>query len=158
MKCDGYSDDQMARWLELTILTNGWAVQGVEPSADSNDHYSPVPGGWAYTIGATESYGLPELIITELDFTEAHHILNWSIEFLRDGGTLDGLVEDQILWAPVHDDYLTTDLFNVFWNHYDEPPAPGQFLQLFPSIAGKCAECVRAASTDLSLHRGSLAA
>lgn len=37
MKCDGYSDDQIARNLELMILTDGWAVRGVEPSDEPND-------------------------------------------------------------------------------------------------------------------------
>ena len=156
MRCDGYSDEQIARWLELTIVTTGWAVQGVEPW-DGPD--ATIAGGWAYTIGATESFGLPELIITEFDFAEAHQVLNWSVEFLRDGGSLDGLVDDQILWAPVHDDHLTTDLFNVYWGHYGEPPKSGQVIQLFPSSqAGECAECVRARCTNLSIGRGAFAA
>lgn len=159
MKCDGYSDDQIARNLELTILTHGWAVRGVEPSNELDDDLdATLTGGWAFTIGATVSFGLPELIITEFEFSEAHHILNWAVEFLRDGGTLDGLVDDDILWAPVHDDYLTTDLFNQYWDHYREPPQPGQVLQLFPSTAEHCAQCVRARSTDLSTGRGTIAA
>lgn len=156
MKCDGYSDDQIARWLELTILTYGWAVQGVEPEDGPE---ATIAGGWAYTIGVTQSFSLPELIITEFDFAEARDVLNWSAEFLRDGGSLDGLVDDQILWAPVHDDHLMTDLFNSYWNHYGVPPGPGQVIQLFPSSrAGECAECVRARCTDLSIGRGTLAA
>jgi hypothetical protein len=155
MKCDGYSDDQIARKLELTILTNGWAVRGVEPSDDPD---ATLAGGWAFTIGATESFGLPELIITEFEFPEAHYILNGAVEFLRYGGTLDGLVDDHILWAPVHDDHLTTDLFNSYWDHYREPPKPGQMLQLFPSTSDHCAECVRARCTDLSIGRGAIAA
>ena len=145
MKCDGYSDDQIARWLELTILTHGWAVQGVEPTSPDDQS-----GGWAYTVGATESYGIPELVITDSDFAEAGHVLNWAVEKLRDGGTLQDLVDDHILWVPVHDDHLDSELLVSYWEHYREAPRPGGVIQLFPSNHTDSAECVKASSTDLS--------
>ena len=145
MICEGRTHKEAARWLELTILTHGWAVLGVEP----DDPADPT-GSWLYTVGATESFGIPELIITDLPTAEAHHVLNWSIETLRDGGTLEDLVADNIDWAPVHDRHLSTDLFNQYFNHYEQWPAPGRVLQLFPSTLEQCAGCVRASSTDLS--------
>jgi hypothetical protein len=145
MECDGYSEEQIARWLELTILTHGWAVQGVEPSSTDDPN-----GGWAYTVGATASYGIPELVITDTDFSEAGHVLNWAVEKLRDGGTIDDLVADYILWVPVHDNHLDSGLFASYWDHYRTPPEPGWVIQLFPSNREHCAECVKASSTDLS--------
>jgi len=151
MKCDGFSDEQIAQWLELTILTHGWALQGVMPSEpdDPLDVDTPA-GGWTYTVGATENFGLPELIITNLAYDLAGPILNWAVEFLRDGGTLDGLVDDQVLWTPVHDDHLAGGLFISYIEHYDELPKPGGVLQLFPSTAVHAAECVRSRCVDLS--------
>lgn len=143
MTCDGYTDEEQERWLELTILTNGWAVLGVEEPDDPT-------GGWAFTTGATQSHGLPEFIITDQPWYEAAHVLNWVVKKLRDGGTMDDLEADQILWQPVHDDHLHTDLFNQFHNHYGEWPRPGQMIQLFPSTHDRCAECVRAECVDLS--------
>lgn len=145
MTCDGYTEEEQHRWRELTILTNGWAVLGVEPT-DPHDPF----GGWAFTIGATESFGLQEFIITDRPWAEAGHVLNWVIEKLRDGGTMADLEADQILWQPVHDDHLRTDLFNQFHWHYDEWPRPGQVIQLFPSSHDACATCVKDASVDLS--------
>ena len=46
MTCDGYTDEEQHRWRELTILTQGWIVLGVEPS-EPNDP----TGGWAFTVG-----------------------------------------------------------------------------------------------------------
>jgi len=102
LRCDGYSDEQIARNLELTILTHGWAIRGVSPPEPDDPAL-----GWAYTVGTTENFGLPELIITDTDFNEAGHVLNWAVEFLRDGGTLDGLIDDQVLWVPVDEAHPT---------------------------------------------------
>ena len=145
MTCDGYTDEEQDRWLELTILTHGWAVLGVQPP----EPYDPV-GGWAFTTGAAESFDLPEFIITDQPWNEASHVLNWVMEKLRDGGTMADLEADQILWQPVHEDHLATDLFNQFHNHYGRWPAPGRMIQLFPSTRDRCAECVRAECVDLA--------
>jgi hypothetical protein len=145
MRCDGYSEEQIARWLELTILTHGWALQGVE----AEEPHDPA-GGWLHTVGATASHGIPELIITDRPAAEAGHVLNWAAALLRDGGSLDDLVADEVLWVPVHDDHLPSDLFINYTEHYREPPRPGQVLQLFASDQRHSAACVKAASTDLS--------
>ena len=144
-KCDGYTDEQLDRGLKLRILIHGWAVQGVEPATPDGPS-----GGWAYTIGATENCGVPELIITDTNWDEAQHVLNWAISRLRDGDTLDDLIEDEVLWGPVHDAHLPSHLFNIYADHYRRLPDPGQFIQLFPSNRKHSAHFVKAASTDLS--------
>lgn len=145
LRCDGYSDEQIARDLELTILMHGWAVRGVAPR-EHNDR----AGGWAYTIGATENFGLPELIITDTDFNEAGNVLNWAVDFLREGGTLNDLVDDQVLWVPVHDAHLNSPLFTEYQSHYGENPKSGGVLQLFPSNQCHSADCVMATSVNLA--------
>jgi hypothetical protein len=37
-------------------------VQGVEAASPDDPN-----GGWAYTVGATESCGIPELVVTDTD-------------------------------------------------------------------------------------------
>lgn len=145
LRCDGYSDEEIARNLELTILVHGWAVRGIAPPDPPNP-----AGGWATTIGATENYDLPELIITDTNFTDAHHVLNWAVQFLRDGGTLDGLVDDQVLWVPVHDAHLDSPLFADYHSRYGGAPSSGGVLQLFPSSRWHSAACVMASSINLS--------
>ncbi len=145
MACDGISEEKIAQWLEMTILTNGWALQGVEPPDPSNP-----AGGWLYTVGATESFGLPELVIADRPIDEAGHVLNWAVQLLRDGGSLDDLDADHVLWVPVHDEHLPTDLFASYTNHYGEPPRTGQMIQLFASTREHSAECIKDSSTNLS--------
>ena len=77
-------------------------------------------------------------------------MLNWVIEKLRDGATMADLEADQILWQPVHDQHLATDLFNRFHDHYGDWPRPSQMIQLFPATRDICAQCVRAQCVDLS--------
>ena len=101
-------------------------------------------------MGATESFGLPEFIIADRPWDEAAHVLNWVVEKLRDGATVADLEADHILWQPVHDDHLRTDLFNQFHWHYGEWPRPGQFVQLFRSTHDAGDVCIKARSVDLS--------
>ena len=106
LKCDGYSEEEIARGRELIIATHGWMVQGVVP-----DGHGQPNGGFAYTVGVTESYGLPELVIMDMQHEGAHPILNWAVEFLRDGGSFDGLDAEGLRWSAVHDVHLDSGLF-----------------------------------------------
>ena len=142
MKCDGLSDEQIARHTELTIATYGWMVQGVT-AEDPN-------GGFAYTVGATQSFGIPELVIMDMDFDTAHPILNWTVELLRDGGSLDELEYDQIGWRAVHDDHLDSGIFGSYTRYYGHPPQPGWVVQIIPSHRYCCYRHANDATTDLS--------
>lgn len=145
LACEGYSEEQIGRWLELTILTNGWALQGVEPP-DPNDR----GGGWIYSVGATENFGLPELVVVDQPTQLAGQVLNWALGLLCEGASLDHLAAKGVLWVPVHDRHLPSDLFASYTAHYRRPPESGQVLQLFPATREHSAECVRKNSTDLS--------
>ena len=145
MICDGYTQEQRDRWLDLTIRTHGWALLGVE----GDDPEDPM-GSWLFTVGATESHGLPELIITDFPAQEAGELLNWAVEYLRDGGTLDGLTSYDIGWQPVHDDHLHTDLFFQYADHYRHWPEPGWMIQLLPEDPNCCAPPVLDWCTNLA--------
>lgn len=145
LKCDGYSEEEIARGVELIIATSGWMVQGVEGSDGPNAH-----DGFAYTIGATASYGLPELVIMDMEAAAAHEILNWAVEHLRDGGSFNDFATYNIEWTPVHDDLLDSGLFGSYTRHYGKAPAPGGVVQLFPPDFARCAPCSRVRGTDLS--------
>ncbi len=145
LKCDGYSDEAIARGVELIIATNGWMVQGVEGSDGPNAHK-----GFSYTIGATASYGLPELVVMDIDYRDGHTMLNWAVEFLRDGGSVNDLPTYGLEWATVHDDLLDSGLFGTYTRHYGKPPEPGWVVQLFAPDGKRCATHVRERGTDLS--------
>ena len=130
--------------VELTILTTGWRCSA------SNRRCPVIRRPDGPSRRCTESYGLNEFIITDFPFREAQHVLNWTVEKLRDGGTMADLVDDNVLWRPVHDDHLSTDLFNQYHEYYGEWPRPGQMIQLFPSTKSTCGACVQDACVDLS--------
>ena len=142
--CEGYTDEERMRELELTIIRYGCGIRGVtaEPEHD------PV-GGWFYTVGATESFGIPEFVITDLPSAYAGHILNWAVRRMSEGWTLDDIENDQVLWQAVHPHHLSGDMFDEYREYYGRFPEEGWMLQLFPSTDEECASCVAKSSTDL---------
>lgn len=128
--CDGYSDGEVRRDLELRIAAYGWGVEGVEAPVDG-------PGEpWAYTVGLVEGFGVPELLVVGLGFREACHLLNRCGSVLAKGGTPDDLWDEFALRAEVVADHLLTgtDLVNSWTWFYGSPPMQGQFLQLVPEF------------------------
>src|SRR3546814_19040579 len=63
--CDGATYDEMLAGLHGVVERFGWAVQGVEASTP-----------WTYTIGLTERFGHPELVLVGIDISLAMNILN----------------------------------------------------------------------------------
>src|SRR3546814_18045840 len=83
--CDGATYDEMLAGLHGVVQRFGWAVQGVEASTP-----------WTYTIGLTERFGHPELVLAGIDISLAMNILNALAdrvaggEQLRPGGPRSG--------------------------------------------------------------------
>jgi hypothetical protein len=72
---DGTFEDYLDH-LQDTIMCHGWAVQAVEHDK------RPL----AYTVGLSD-HGLPELLITGLDPTVSHRVLNSLAHMIIDEGT-----------------------------------------------------------------------
>lgn len=146
--CDNkYSFEQAMRGLELRILTYGHAVQGVEPGPDNVT--------WSYSVGVTESYGLPEFVVTEVDYPESAHLINRVVEQLREGATLEDLEERGLSFTTVHDVHLDGELVNVWCEFYGHPPESGTVLQIRPGTTCSCVACT-APIIDLSDPNASL--
>ena len=79
LKCDGYSDEEIARGVELIIATNGWMVQGVEgDSPNSHD-------GFRLHDRRNCQLRAPELVIVGMDYVIEHNIVDWPVEQQRYG-------------------------------------------------------------------------
>jgi len=121
--CDGGTHEQSRRFIELAIIYYGWAVRGVHPVDDEPDG-----GHWSHTIGLLESFGHPELVITDVEYELAGQLLNDLGEDIRAG--VDITEHGDFRFREVHPDHLDTDLLAAYWENYGHAPAPGQVWQV----------------------------
>ena len=75
--CDGASPEEARRRLATLVRRHGWAIQGVEAG--------PRSAPWAYTIGLSEMFGHPELVIAGVEGEVAAAGLNELAERVRSG-------------------------------------------------------------------------
>ncbi len=147
IKCDGYSDDEVMRGIDLAIRVYGFYIQGVIEDPDG-------PGNWAYTIGLTD-FGLPELVLTDHSFTASMQLLNAVGRRLIAGESMAEAVSDlDCTLGPVHLDHLDRDLIVVWLEYYAEMraeqlPPTASFFQLIPA-ASERRSSVDVPLTDLS--------
>ncbi len=86
--------------LDLTIRTYGWQLTQV-----TDDH------PWSYTIGLTESYGHPELMITGLELDVQSTVIRKIIDAIETTGSVDhAFLERQgVTLVEVHPNHLRDD-------------------------------------------------
>lgn len=85
MMCDGATRDEVRASLRQKIDTHGWTVQGVMPAGG-------LPG-WLYTIGLTERFGHPELVLATCDPAAGQSLLVDLVAKVEAGGSLVDLDE-----------------------------------------------------------------
>lgn len=88
--CDGFSEDDVIRGLDLTIRTYGWALTQVDGGRTA----------WGYTIGLLESYGHPELIVMDLDVGFQPKLMRPLVETIESEGSLDPAELDGLAFSP----------------------------------------------------------
>lgn len=76
------------------IKQYGWSCLHVSPGKDEPE-FTP----FSYSIGFTESYQAPEVIVFALSREKAHGLLNQCAELLAEGGRLRADVEDDRILA-----------------------------------------------------------
>lgn len=124
--------DQLIADMEMRIITDGFAIHSDLPDPDRVTT--------TYTVGLSKGFGLPELVITNIDFIDAVVLMSWVIEQLQQGESLDDLDPAQFTAVPVHDALLDGDLMSEWRNYYDEEPSTVDVvqLQLGPELACPC--------------------
>lgn len=85
MMCDGATRDEVRELLRHKIDVHGWASQAVMARAG-------LPG-WVYTVGLTERFDHPELVVAACDLQAAHTILDQLVARVEDGASLVDLHE-----------------------------------------------------------------
>lgn len=76
---DDFRDHYWAE-IEADITHQGWCGQYVFPVDDEGHEY-----GFTYTIGFTETYGVPEVIVSGLEFQQAMTLLHGLADRLARG-------------------------------------------------------------------------
>lgn len=124
--------DQFMADMEMRIITDGFTIH--------TDLPDPTRVNTAYTIGLSKSFGLPELVITNLDFIDSVMLILWVTDQLQQGESLDDLDPAQFSAVPVHIEHLNGDLMNEWRNYYEEEPSTVDVvqLQLGPELACPC--------------------
>lgn len=123
LQCDGYSYEQSMLALDLTIRTHGWALSQI---TDANP--------WSYTIGLTESYDHPELMITGLTLERQNSVIRHIVGPIETTGRIDeaDLAAAGVTLVEVHANHLRGDWFATWSNRYGHVPPNGTFLQIVP--------------------------
>ena len=130
------------------IARDGYAMQGVLSD--------PTSVGWTYTIGLVESFGLPELVITNIDCTTAAGFIRDVVADVRSGGTLDELPPEFFVPVPVAREHLEGELLNMWRLHYGKEPTGVEVMQLMVGSKFSCPACL-ATQVNLSDPGASLA-
>jgi len=133
LSCDGYSDEQIKRGIDLAIRTYGWSMSQIEDDLP-----------WSYTIGLGESFGHPELVVLDLKLSAAAELLWAIVSMVEEDGCLDPgeLKRLGVSVVPVHPRHLGSELFAQYSWYYDRAPEEGSFLQIIPPDHWFC-ECHR---------------
>jgi hypothetical protein len=123
LQCDGYSFEQTMLALDLTIRTYGWQLTQVTDAMP-----------WSYTIGLTESYGHPELMIYGVKLDTQDMVIRKIVSSIETTGRVDQpfLDREGVELVEVHPNHLAGDWFGTWSNFYERTPPPGSFLQIVP--------------------------
>lgn len=131
--CDGYSEEQVMGAVDMHIRIHGYHLQLVEDDRP-----------WAYTVGLTETFDHPELVVVGVELRSAEELIRIAVDVLKAGCDLDrGLAQHGAHTAVVHERYLDGEWFGNWMRRYDgELPPPGSFLQIVPPADWFC-DCHR---------------
>lgn len=130
IKCDGYSDEEILRGMDLTIQVYGFYIQGVVENPDG-------VGNWAYTVGLAD-FEIPELILTDHTFERSVHLINLVGRRVVQGQSLESaLIDSDFTLGRVHDDHIAQGLVAMWPEYYGEMragrlPSSVTFRQLIP--------------------------
>ena len=133
MKCDGYSDEEIERHLDLVIRVHGYLIQQVTAE----------PAPWTYTIGLRESFDHPELLCVDIEGgTQTTLIKELGDEVARER-RIDAtmLRELDLALLEVDESHLhRDDLVGGWEERYQRSALRGDFLQVAPGPSWFC-EC-----------------
>ncbi|MEQ8719527.1 MAG: DUF4262 domain-containing protein [Acidimicrobiales bacterium] len=137
--CDGYSDEELTRELDLAIRVHGFTRVGVE---------NPDGTGWTYTIGLAENCGQPDLVCIDVEPDFQQRLVQAIAATVVETGSppdARSLAQLDVELVQVHPRHLDGDLVNLWAERYRRRPGEGDFLQVLPGSSHFCACHARAA-------------
>jgi Domain of unknown function (DUF4262) len=130
LECDGYSRDEVLQAFDLHIRVHGWTLVQVQGDGET----------WCYTIGLTESFDHPELVLIDVELDRQPALVQRLVDVIQREGTLpyEHLLSLGLGVVDVHADHLTSDLFGMWAARYDRYPEPGEMIQVVLAADGCC--------------------
>ena len=125
MICDGWTYEEFLEDLHDRVQRFGWALQGVEARPP-----------WTYTIGLTERFDHPELVLAGVDPVLAMPVLNGlgtmiaTGEQLRPGRTGVVVTETEVGFGPVHPVHVSAGLVGMWQEYYEHRPGDPPRLEV----------------------------
>jgi len=139
MRCDGFSLEEFRRHVDLTIRVIGYLIQQV---ADD------LTGEWTYTVGVSESWGRPDLLIVDGPLEVQAEVVAELITEVRDRGEIrpEVLKHLDVHLVPVHESHFAAGIVGIWEDRQSRAATAGDFLQirLGPAWLGQqAADCIR---------------
>ncbi len=139
-RCDGISEEDIARGLETAILVTGFAVQVVERSSNE---------GWCYTIGLSDvasgdfasggGEGHPDLVMVDTKLDMQQEVLGVLARAIVAGESITELLDEiDAELVPVHPANLSGDLVASWVRRHRRFPQEGEFLQVLLGASWFC--------------------
>lgn len=129
--CDGWTYEEFLDDLHERVQRFGWALHGVEARRP-----------WTYTIGLTERFDHPELVLAGVDNSLAGNTLNAlgrmiaMGEQLRPGRAHVTVAETELAFGSVHAVHISAGLVGMWRRYYVEhrpgAPPPLEVVQVLP--------------------------
>lgn len=114
--CEGATEDEVRQHLAESIDWYGWSIQGVEAGPES--------WGWAYTVGLTERFNHPELVVaSKLEFGAIGQLLNILGDEIQLGrrfraGDRATVAGTDLAFVAVHQRQFEHQVFDMWFDHY----------------------------------------
>lgn len=129
MRCDGYSWEEIDRHHDLVIRVHGYLIQQV-------DDVKP----WTYTVGITESWGRPELLMVDVEPEVQAMLIKAVADDHIDHGdvrpsTLDLLDVELVV---VDERHFRNGMVATWEDRYSRSATTGDFLQVVPGPGWFC--------------------
>lgn len=128
--CDGWTYEEVFDDLHCRVRHFGWALQGVEASPP-----------WVYTIGLTERFDHPELVIVGMEIPMAMYALNALGTMIATGERLEpgrsgvSVAEVEVAFGSVHPVHIEAGLVGMWEGYYEGRPGvppPLEVVQVLP--------------------------
>ncbi|MCB0996863.1 MAG: DUF4262 domain-containing protein [Acidimicrobiales bacterium] len=120
------TEEEVARRAELIFRVYGWMLESVEEGPDG--------AGWSYTVGLSENFDHPDLIILDGNLGLQIELVRAIADMVVDEGGVndEALAELDIELVPVDPNELEQELITCWLERYERWPSEGEFLQVIP--------------------------